>query len=551
MEFNLIYRWHPTVSDKNAAWSSDFMKKIFPDQDPQNLTQEQFLKGIHDWAIPIAQQDPGTWKMAGMDRGEDGRFSDADLVKLLTDETEDCAGSFGGRNTPVILKAVEVLGIEQGRRYGAASLNEFRNFFGLSSHKSFADVNSDPSIAAALEALYTHPDNIELYPGLVVEEAKPLITNASGLCAGETIAKAILADAVSLVRGDRFYAVDTSPANLTAFGFNDIASDRHVAQGVCIHKLLQHAYPGWYTGTSVYSMFPLTVPSEARKILKSLGLEQDFTYDRPSPQKPPIPVTTWQGVVNVFENQTDFKVPCNFKPQIIYLVDMLTITGGPKVFDQTHHDWMLSGDKPWNTEQKAICKHAIYSPETANEQFRAAFDEITSKLIKEHSSKLRGGYYLDAVRDVGNLSHAIFMAQLWYIPLTSEFTAKDLHDAFTAVFHYSFLDLDPSISFSIRQEGRAAAAKLAEIITPACKAVLQPGFNPRQVVQDLLGLDVKHTALHDYGAMLIKRIAATGKDLAYIANTIVPTAAAGGPLPAQGVCTSLSKSFLSSLKTLS
>lgn len=229
---------------------------------------------------------------------------------------------------------------------------------------------------------------------------------------------------------------------------------------------------------------------------------------------------------------------------------MLTITGGPKVFDLTHHDWMLSGDRPWNAEQKAICKHAIYSPQTANEQFRATFEDITSKLIKEHTHKLRGGYYLDAVRDVGNLSHAIFMAQLWYIPLTSEFTAKDLHDAFTAVFYYSFLDLDPSMSFSIRQKGRAAAAKLVEIVTPACKAVLQPCFHPRQMVQDVLGFGAKHTALHDYGAMLIKRIAATGKDLAYIANTIVPTAAAGGPLPAQGVSISLSKYPLPSLRTL-
>lgn len=310
MEFNLIYRWHPTVSDKNADWSIDFMKKIFPGKDPANLTQGEFLKGVREWATPIAQQDPGTWKIGDMTRGEDGRFADADLVKLLTVETEDCAGSFGGRNTPAILRAVDILGIEQGRRYGAASLNEFRNFFGLTSHKSFTDVNSDPSIAAALEALYSHPDNIELYPGLVVEQAKPSITDSSGLCSGETIAKAILADAVSLVRGDRFYAVDNSPANLTAFGFNSIASKRDVGQGVCIHKLLQHAYPGWYTGTSVYSMFPLTVPTEARKILKELGLEQDFTYDRPSFQKPLIPVTTWQGVVDIFENQAEFKVPC-------------------------------------------------------------------------------------------------------------------------------------------------------------------------------------------------------------------------------------------------
>lgn len=316
MEFNLIYRWHPTISDKNAAWTTQFMSHVFPGQDPDKISQKEFAKGVQAWAMPILEQDVGTWQIAGLTRGEDGRYKDADLVRILTEETEDCAGAFGGRNTPAILKAIDVLGIEQGRRHGAASLNELRNFFGLTSHKSFTSINSDPSIAAALEALYTHPDNVELYPGLIVEQAKPLITNASGLCSGETIAKAILADAVALVRGDRFYAVDSSPTNLTAFGYRNIASDRDVAQGVCINKLLQNAYPGWYTGTSVYSLFPLTVPTEARKILKDLGMEADFTYERPTLQKFPIPVHTWQGVVNVFEDQANFKVPCEFPPPI-------------------------------------------------------------------------------------------------------------------------------------------------------------------------------------------------------------------------------------------
>ncbi|PVH87692.1 heme peroxidase [Cadophora sp. DSE1049] len=365
----------------------------------------QLLNGLREWATPITQQDPSTWEIGGITRGKDGRYADADLVKLLSDETEDCAGSFGGRNTPAILRAVDILGTEQGRRYGAASLNELRNFFGLTSHKSFLEVNPDPSIAAALEALYKHPDNIELHPGLVVEQAKPLITNASGLCSGETIAKAILADAVALVRGDRFYAVDSSPANLTAFGLNDIASQRNAAQGVCIHKLLQHAYPGWYTGTSVYAMFPLTVPR------------------------------------------------------------------GPKVFDMTHHDWMLSGDKPWNVEQKL---HLKTSPTSL-----------------------------------------------------SNSTAPNSEEA-TILMQFEMLVISATPYLCLK------CAKLTGIVTPACKEVLQPGFDPRKMVQDVLGLGVQHTTLHGYGAALLKRIAARGKDLAYIANTVVPTAAAGGPLPAQG-----------------
>jgi hypothetical protein len=69
-----------------------------------------------------------------------------------------------------------------------------------------------------VQSLYETPDDIELYPGLQAEEAKQPFLPGSGLCPGFTIATAILADAVALVRGDRFYAVDYSPANLTNFG---------------------------------------------------------------------------------------------------------------------------------------------------------------------------------------------------------------------------------------------------------------------------------------------------------------------------------------------
>lgn len=55
--------------------------------------------------------------------------------------------------------------------------------------------------------LYGHIDNLELYPGLVAEESKPPIPGA-GLCPGYTISRAILADAVALVRGDRFLTTD-------------------------------------------------------------------------------------------------------------------------------------------------------------------------------------------------------------------------------------------------------------------------------------------------------------------------------------------------------
>lgn len=69
-----------------------------------------------------------------------------------------------------------------------------------------------------VEALYGHPDNVELYPGLMAEEAKVPDAPGSGLCPGFTISETILSDAVALVRGDRFYSVEYGPQSLTSFG---------------------------------------------------------------------------------------------------------------------------------------------------------------------------------------------------------------------------------------------------------------------------------------------------------------------------------------------
>jgi hypothetical protein len=123
-------------------------------------------------------------------------------IHVLTSE-----GGFGPRNIPTVMRVIEVMGIEQARKWNVASLNEFRKFFKLEPHKKFTDINPDPEIARGLAELYDHPDLVEMYPGLLTESAKVPIVPGSGLCPGFTVSRAILSDAVTLVRGDRFYTV--------------------------------------------------------------------------------------------------------------------------------------------------------------------------------------------------------------------------------------------------------------------------------------------------------------------------------------------------------
>ena len=67
--------------------------------------------------------------------------------------------------------------MQQARYWDLCSLNEFRKFFGLKTHRTFEDMNPDPAACEQLRNLYEHPDRVELYTGLVSEAAKlPMVS---------------------------------------------------------------------------------------------------------------------------------------------------------------------------------------------------------------------------------------------------------------------------------------------------------------------------------------------------------------------------------------
>ena len=105
------------------------------------------------------------------------------------------------------------MGMQQARAWHLASLNEFRKFFGLKQHETFEDINPDKHVAEQLRRLYEHPDHVELYTGLTAEAAKQPMTHAEGGPIGVgisptyTMSRAVLSDAVALVRGDRVYTM--------------------------------------------------------------------------------------------------------------------------------------------------------------------------------------------------------------------------------------------------------------------------------------------------------------------------------------------------------
>lgn len=91
-EFNLVYRFHMNISERDDKWTVAFMKKLFPDKDPATISLDDFMGGLFKYLATI-DPDPAKRNLGELKRGADGTFDNATLIQILTDSTEDCAGT--------------------------------------------------------------------------------------------------------------------------------------------------------------------------------------------------------------------------------------------------------------------------------------------------------------------------------------------------------------------------------------------------------------------------------------------------------------------------
>ena len=94
LEFNLVYRWHATVSERDDKWTRAFTAKVFPGKDVSKLTINEFREGLYVFFETVGR-DCSKWNldMGTIVRDKNtGKFDDAELIKLLSESTRDCAG---------------------------------------------------------------------------------------------------------------------------------------------------------------------------------------------------------------------------------------------------------------------------------------------------------------------------------------------------------------------------------------------------------------------------------------------------------------------------
>ncbi|KAF2141807.1 uncharacterized protein K452DRAFT_287766 [Aplosporella prunicola CBS 121167] len=518
-EFNLVYRWHSCTSQRDEQWTEELYQNMFG-KSAAEVPLQELLMGLAKWDKTL-DKDPQKRPFANLERGTDGKFSDDDLVKIISDSIDDCAGSFGANNVPKALRAVEILGMTQARQWGLATLNEFRKFFGLKAHDSFESINSDPKVAEQLKHLYDHPDFVELYPGLVTEEAKVPMVPGVGIAPTFTISKAILSDAVVLVRGDRFYTVDYHAKNLTNWGYNEADYDLNVEQGCVFYKLFLRAFPNHFKSNSIYAHYPMTIPSENRKIMRSLGRESHYSYDRPQYIAPRINIVTYPGAKTILEDQDTFKVTWGTTLQ--------------ELMGKGGSHFMLSGDAPLHANQRQLMAKSLYR-EKWHEDVKAFYEHITLKLLHEKSFKIAGINHVDLTRDVGNLSHVHFAANMFSLPLKTKknprgvFSEHEMYMALAVIFTCIFFDMDPAKSFPLHRAANAVSKSLGKIIEANVKSVSLTG-----VISNLAdSYRENESFLKDYGVHMVRRLLDAGLSAEEVTwSQVFPTACAMVPNQAQ------------------
>ena len=528
-EFNLVYRWHSAISPRDDTWTQELFHQMFPDASPSDMASSdklrEFLGKLGYDEKDKLKRDPMDRQFPALDSEKldrikggpfDGNFKDDDIAEILTAGIEDCANAMGPQQVPTVMKAVEILGIMQARTWRVATLNEFRKHFDLEPHNTFESITDNKEVVEALKHLYDTPDQVELYPGLVVEDAKKKMDPGSGLCPSFTTSRGVLSDAVALVRGDRFYTSSYTPAALTNWGFQEASSDLSIDNGCVFYKLFLRALPNNYDPASVYAHYPLTVPNTPggmQDILKRLNKAHNYNFDRPTPVKQAAIIFSYDAAKTILDDQDSFHV--TWGKAIEFLM-------GPPA-----KNFMLAGDGPANSASRELMANAIYLGQptrgipNGNEKWlaevRTFYEEVTVKLLKEKSYTLAGTRQVDIIRDVGNMAHVRFAAEMFSLPLKTAdfprgiFTEYQLYLIMAGIFIAVFFDVDPAKSFLLRQKAYGATQILGHIMEVQVAALKATGKLAETLID---AIKPTTSALKDYGVHMLMHLVKEDRSVA-------------------------------------
>ncbi|ROT36144.1 heme peroxidase [Sodiomyces alkalinus F11] len=535
VEFNLLYRFHACISKKDERWINTFFLKLFPGRSPddlQNVSWVELGEALLEFEQSIPK-DPSARTFDDLERQEDGTFKDEDLVRILKEAMEDPAGCFGARRIPKALKIVEILGINQARKWQVASLNEFREFFGLKRHETFTDINPNPDIAGILEKLYTDPDMVELYPGLMVEDVKPVRHPGCGICPNYTLGRAVLSDAITLVRSDRFNTLDYTVSNLTAWGYNEVQQDPKTLGGSMLYKLIQRGLPGWFPFNSVAVMQPMYTKKANEAIARKIGTIDQYTLDDPKPPRKAVVVSTSAAIKEVLGDPAKFVVP--------WLQPTNDIFPGPKGKDL---GWfMLAGDQPRNRENRSDMTKAMSKIPNLHEAVHEFIERVGAQLVEKETFTFKEGLHqIDLIRDVAIPLNAQLLADMFYFDLRTDenpdgtLSHAELYRHLLNIRVWGANNNDPGQAFNRRRRAQEGADVIISSTRKLVDEVSRSrglGFGVASALSSVFTRKayLQKNSLRSCGLKLVEELLAQGYSAEKIVDTMWLTAFGGVGVP--------------------
>ncbi|KIJ55788.1 hypothetical protein M422DRAFT_152180 [Sphaerobolus stellatus SS14] len=439
VEFNLLYRWHPTMSLGDVQWTEAVFKKTFGNKPFDQITPEDFGRVMAQIQANDVKS-PADWDFGGIvrDKENQGKFADSDLARILKDATSHPASAFKARGSPPVMQVIELMGINLARKWGVCSLNDFRRFLQLKPYDDFEDWNPDPEIANAARKLYGNIENLELYPGLQAEESKPVVPGA-GLCPPYTTSRAILADAIALTRGDRFYTQDFTPWNLTTWGFQDCQRDTSNAGfGSMLGRLFLRTLPEHFTDDSVFTWFPLMTPEAMKENLSKLGVSEKYSFERPGVAPKVQVVESFTAIKDILDNNASFTTPYTSRAK-----DVIESRGFLSSLD----------DFKTHEADRRLLRAAFADDRTTLQKAEAFYFTKTQELIRAQSYSLSNveGRAVDIVGEVLNLVPIYFVSQvITGLPIKTKerphgtYFPREVQQMLRSIFQYVFLESDPA-----------------------------------------------------------------------------------------------------------
>ena len=92
-EFNLAYRWHSAISEKDEKWTENLYRELFG-KDAADVSLPELLQGLGTWEQGL-DKDPQKRPFAHLQRDADGKLPDEGLVEILKSSIEDVSGEQG------------------------------------------------------------------------------------------------------------------------------------------------------------------------------------------------------------------------------------------------------------------------------------------------------------------------------------------------------------------------------------------------------------------------------------------------------------------------